>query len=116
MKHYLNLFKALSDETRLRIVVLLSQKELCVCQIEEALKLSQVKVSRHLTVLKYSGLVEARRQGLWVYYSLKDPKNKVEENLFNSFNQYLSKEKELKADLANMKKCVRRPVDKGTQK
>ncbi len=62
------LFKALSDETRLRIYLLLGQGELCVCQIQVALAMSQTKISRHLTVLRNAGLVTARREGLWMYY------------------------------------------------
>lgn len=111
MKQYVDLFKALSDETRLRIMVLLSEKELCVCQIEAALGLPQAKVSRHLTVLRYAGLAKDRRDGLWIYYSLAEPKNKVEENLFNCFRECLRKEKFFRVDLANMKKCIARPLE-----
>jgi ArsR family transcriptional regulator, arsenate/arsenite/antimonite-responsive transcriptional repressor len=64
------LFKALGDETRLRIVALLSHGELCVCHLEEALRLSQPKVSRHLATLRSAGVVEHRREGTWVYYRL----------------------------------------------
>lgn len=111
MKQYLSLFKALSDETRLRIVVLLSEKELCVCQIEAALELPQVKISRHLTVLRNSGLVKDRRDGLWIYYSLEEPRNKVEENLFKCFRECLRREEHFRVDLANMKKCIAQPLD-----
>jgi ArsR family transcriptional regulator, arsenate/arsenite/antimonite-responsive transcriptional repressor len=64
------LFKALGDETRLRIVALLSHGELCVCHVEAALGVSQPHASRHLLVLKNAGVVEARRAGSWVYYRL----------------------------------------------
>jgi ArsR family transcriptional regulator, arsenate/arsenite/antimonite-responsive transcriptional repressor len=64
------LFKALGDETRLRIVALLSQRELCVCHLEAALGLSQPNASRQLAVLKNAGVVDARREGSWVYYRL----------------------------------------------
>ena len=66
------LFKALGDETRLRIVALLSHGELCVCHIEAALSLSQPTASRHLSVLRSAGVVEPRREGTWVYYRLAD--------------------------------------------
>ena len=71
---YTTLFKALSDETRLRIFLLLKE-ELCVCQIQVALAMSQTKVSRHLTVLRNAGLVTARRDGLWMYYSRAVPES-----------------------------------------
>ena len=64
------LFRALGDETRLRIVALLTHGELCVCHLEDALGLSQPNASRHLTVLKSAGIVEHRRVGTWVYYKL----------------------------------------------
>ena len=111
MRQYTDLFKALSDETRLRIIILLSEKELCVCQIEAALSLPQAKVSRHLAVLRYAGLVRDRRDGLWIYYSLTEPRNKVEENLFQCFRECLRKEKFFRADLLSMKKCVAQPLD-----
>jgi ArsR family transcriptional regulator len=64
------LFKALADDTRLRIVALLSHGELCVCHLEEALGLSQPNVSRQLGILRAAGVVEDRREGNWVYYRL----------------------------------------------
>src|SRR5262250_1886651 len=64
------LFKALGDETRLRIVALLSHGELCVCHLEDALGISQPNASRHLAVLRNAGVVEPRRNGNWVYYRL----------------------------------------------
>ncbi len=70
MKNVLNALKALSDETRLRIINLLYEKELCVCDIMEVLQINQTKTSRHLSYLKSSGLVSDRKQAQWVYYSL----------------------------------------------
>jgi ArsR family transcriptional regulator, arsenate/arsenite/antimonite-responsive transcriptional repressor len=61
-------FKALSDETRLRILALLAQGELCVCDLMAILELPQSTVSRHLATLRHAGLVEDRRQGVWMYY------------------------------------------------
>jgi ArsR family transcriptional regulator len=63
-------FRALGDDTRLRIVALLSHGELCVCHLQEALCLSQPNVSRQLGVLRAAGLVRDRREGNWVYYRL----------------------------------------------
>ena len=63
-------FKALADPTRVRIVGLLGGGETCVCHIHESLRLPQSLVSRHLAYLRRAGLVEARKQGLWVHYRL----------------------------------------------
>ena len=70
------LFKALADATRLRILGLLLTGEVCVCHIHESLKIPQPKASRHLAYLRNAGLVETRRDGLWVNYrmaTLPDP-------------------------------------------
>jgi ArsR family transcriptional regulator, arsenate/arsenite/antimonite-responsive transcriptional repressor len=64
------LFKALADATRLRILGLLLTGEVCVCNIHESLKIPQSKASRHLAYLRRSGLVETRRDGLWIHYRL----------------------------------------------
>ena len=70
------LFKALADATRLRILGLLLTGEVCVCDIHESLKITQPKASRHLAYLRRAGLVETRREGLWIHYrmgTLADP-------------------------------------------
>ena len=77
MKEIVRLFKALSDETRLRILRLLLNGELCICELMEVLELPQSNVSRHMAYLKNAGLVDDRREAVWVYYSLIEPRNKV---------------------------------------
>lgn len=67
------LFRALSDDTRLRILGLLAAGEVCVCHIHGALDLPQPMVSRHLAYLRKSGLAAARRDGLWMHYRLQMP-------------------------------------------
>jgi ArsR family transcriptional regulator len=64
------LFQALADGTRLRILGLLLTGEVCVCDIHETLKIPQPKASRHLAYLRRSGLVDTRRDGLWIHYRL----------------------------------------------
>jgi len=72
MRQTTNLLKALTDETRLRILALLGHGELCVCDLIAVLELPQSTVSRHLALLKNAGWVTDRRQGLWMYYHLAD--------------------------------------------
>lgn len=67
------MFKALADDTRLRILALLASGEVCVCHIHGALDLPQPTVSRHLAYLRKTGLVAARREGLWMHYRLEMP-------------------------------------------
>ena len=67
-----HLFKALADVTRLRILGLLLTGEVCVCHIHESLRIPQPKASRHLAYLRRAGLVNTRRDGLWVHYRLAD--------------------------------------------
>lgn len=72
MDELIPLFKALSDETRLRILKLLEEGELCVCDIVAALGMVQPKVSFHLKILKDAGLLMDRKQGKWVHYNIHD--------------------------------------------
>lgn len=72
MKILLNTFKALSEETRLRILKLLEHRELCVCHIVAALDMVQPKVSFHLNVLKEAGFLKDRKAGRWTYYRLDE--------------------------------------------
>ena len=65
-----NVFKALADKTRLRILALLGNNEVCVCHMHDTLDLPQPTVSRHLAYLRKSGLVEARRDGVWMHYQV----------------------------------------------
>lgn len=110
MQEELNLFKALSDQTRLRIMVLLAEKELCVCHLEWALGLTQAKISRHLNVLRHAGLVQCRREGLWVFYSLAKPKNKLEKAIHRYLKEYFAEK--FKNDLSKMKRCISKPLSK----
>jgi ArsR family transcriptional regulator len=72
MEELTALFKALSDETRLRIIKLLEGGELCVCDITAALDMVQPKVSFHLSALKEAGLIKDRKSGKWIHYSLNE--------------------------------------------
>ena len=81
MLQAMQMFRALADETRLRILNLLQQRELCVCQIVEVLDLGQSKVSRHLAHLRNAGLVKDRRDATWMYYTLADPQGPLHEQI-----------------------------------
>jgi ArsR family transcriptional regulator len=91
LRNLVKVFKALADETRIRLLKLLQQRELCVCELVQALDMTQSRVSRNLGILKNAGLVKDRRDGLWVHYSLCE----------RSFNEYALPLLELLKDWAN---------------
>jgi len=78
MQKILEILKILSDETRLKIVSLLAENELCVCELMEALRMSQSRISNHLRILRNTRIIEAKREGKWIFYSLpRDTMDKV---------------------------------------
>lgn len=78
------IFKALADGTRLRILALLLGGEVCVCHIHESLGVPQPTVSRHLAYLRRAGLVQGRKDGLWVHYGLSEPHDEVLRTVLSS--------------------------------
>lgn len=107
---YTALFKALSDETRLRIFLLLKD-ELCVCQIQVALAMSQTKISRHLTVLRTAGLVIARREGLWMYYSRAVPESRYLRIFMQQLADWLEADPDLMASVVSDPRYAALPPD-----
>jgi len=101
------MFKALSDGTRLRIVNLLLERELCVCEVMEVLKATQSKASRHLTYLKNTGLVRNRRKGLWVYYSLTKPRGAVHRQLLKTVRDSRTQIGLLRIDLNKLSRVTK---------
>ncbi len=97
MADSVQLFRALADETRLRILNLLCRQELCVCQIVHVLEIGQSKASRHLAYLKNAGLVRDRREGLWMHYSLARPDGHLHQQVV----QWLSRAEEEIPSAAN---------------
>lgn len=106
LQTYTTIFKALSDETRLRIYLLLGKGEICVCQIQVALGISQTKVSRHLTVLRHAGLVNARREGQWMYYSKALPDNPPHRAFIRDLTRVLEADEDLMASVATDDRCA----------
>jgi len=98
------LFKALGDETRLRIVALLSHGELCVCHLHEALGLSQPNISRQLSVLRAAGIVADRREGKWVHYRLRPQADRDCERQLRALVRAFAKRGVLRGDVARLVK------------
>lgn len=97
-------FRALGDETRVRILALLVHGELCVCHLEEALGLSQPNCSRQLGILKSAGIVDSRRDGTWVYYRITDQEHDSVKNVLDVLAKTFGSERALRVDHARIKK------------
>jgi ArsR family transcriptional regulator len=107
MREESNVFRVLSDPTRLRLAILLAVKgETCVCMLAQALGAPDFKISRHLGVMRSAGLVEARREGTWMYYKLAGSRNRLEECLQECFRDCLANHKTIKEDLKRLAKAT----------
>lgn len=104
MQKLFQMFKAMSDETRLRLLHLLSQGELCVCDLVDILGELQTKVSRHLAYLKHTGWVSDRREGQWVFYSLAEPRDAVHRCLIECIQECFSTYPQMEEDLRKLER------------
>jgi len=107
MKDEAGFFKALAEPTRLRLAVLLSLRgETCVCMLAQALAEPEFKVSRHLGIMRSSGMVQARRNGAWMYYSLTKPRSAFEKNLQDCLHKCFAGHPTVEADLKRLSKAA----------
>lgn len=108
MKQLIDLFTALADASRLRILnLLLASEGLCVCDIEAALDFTQTKVSRHMRYLRERGLVRVRRSGRWMYYSLTPDLRKERENMLAELRSMMKSMNQPASDLARLSRRIR---------
>lgn len=105
--HIDTMFRAFSDRTRLRILRLLVDGEICVGDLVEILQLPQPTVSRHLAYLRKAELVEVRKEGQWVYYSLATSQSSFQSKLYECLEDCFGEVPELKADARRAKKVKR---------
>jgi ArsR family transcriptional regulator len=105
LQELLKAFKALGDETRIRLLKLLQQRELCVCELIQALNMTQSRVSRNLGILKNAGLVKDRRDGLWVHYSLNDDAKPYIKELLEMLKDSCNDDKIIAKDLFELSKA-----------
>lgn len=89
------LFAALADKTRLRLLNLIRDEEVCVCFFTEVMDLSQPKISRHLAYLRKAGIVESRKEGKWVHYRISDKLGSEGLSLLDNTLELLGKQKEM---------------------
>ena len=102
MEDIAHIYKALSEQMRLRILMLLTQGELCVCDLMAVLDEPQSKVSRHLAYLKHSGLIQGKRVGTWMHYFLRDPLDELVSAHIEFLNRELSGLSWARADAEKM--------------
>lgn len=106
MRSTIDHLKLLADHSRVRILLLLEQKELCVCQIMGVLGMSQPLVSRNLSMLQKGGYLDDRRQGKMMFYSLRKQLPQPQQSLLELLKQELSGSAQMKDDLNSLKDCT----------
>ena len=103
------LFQALGDKTRLRLLNLMGEQELCVCFFVEILAQPQPKISRHLAYLRKTGVVTSRREGKWMHYRIALPSNPHAREVLQGVLEWLSEDKVMQADRARLTRACCSP-------
>ena len=102
-------FQALGDNTRLRLLNLIGDQEICVCYFVEILNQPQPKISRHLAYLRNAGVVTTRRDGKWMHYRIVMPPNEGAARVLQEILQWFKEEKTMQADRAKLTKACCTP-------
>jgi ArsR family transcriptional regulator, arsenate/arsenite/antimonite-responsive transcriptional repressor len=98
MKEFIKVMRALSDPNRVKILKLLQQREMCVCEIQAAIGIAQPTVSKHLKSLEDAGLVDRKKEGLWVNYSLTGGgRSRYAASLLGNLRHWLDDDAEIRA-------------------
>ena len=103
-------FQALGDTTRLRLLNLMGDREICVCFFVEILEQGQPKISRHLAYLRRAGIVEARREGKWMHYRIVMPPNIGAAQVLRQTLSWLKEDRLMQADRARLSKACCSPA------
>lgn len=101
----IEIFKALAEETRLRIFAQIIKGDMCVCEIEECLELTQSNASRHLTALKRAGILESYKTAQWTYYKISETFILENKELYNYLVQKTKELKTFELDTEKYDKC-----------
>ncbi len=108
MQDLIKAMKAISDETRLRILKILLERECCVCEVMQALDISQSRASRNLGILQNAGFLKTRRDGIWIVYSLEwRTANRYATSLAELLRDSLASNEVLAKDRERLKKAER---------
>lgn len=108
--HMERFFQALGDATRLRLLNLMGDQELCVCYFVEILDQPQPKISRHLAYLRRAGIVEARREGKWMHYRITPPQDAGAAALLHQALAWLKQDRTMQSDRARLSKACCTPT------
>ena len=103
------LFRALADPTRLRLLNLVADREICVCYLVEILRTSQPKISRHLAYLRKAGIVAARREGKWMHYRLAIPRDEVAGRILHEALKHLREKPAMQRDILRLRSACCAP-------
>lgn len=101
----IDILKALADDTRLRILSQILKSEMCVCEIEDSLELTQSNASRHLTVLKKAGILESYKNAQWTYYKISEEFIKENKELYDYVIRKISEVPCYEKDCDSFEKC-----------
>jgi len=112
MREFMAITKALADTSRVRTLMLLVPGELCVCQIINVLGLAPSTVSKHMTILYQARLVEARKEGRWIYYRLSDGGSPMHQKALRWLNNALADNEQIQKDVAKLKLSLEVSADK----
>ena len=102
-------FRALADRTRLRLLNLMRDDEVCVCFFVEILKTNQPKISRHLAYLRRAGVVDARRDGQWIHYRIAEPEDADVARMLKDLMSWLANDHEMQRDRERLVKICCAP-------
>ena len=115
MKEFIKVMKALSDPNRVMLVKMLQKRTMCVCEVQAALGIAQPTVSKHLKILEGAGLVDRKKEGLWVNYSLTDGgRSPYAASLLGNLRHWFADDPGIR-DLIEKSKALRREDLCGTQ-
>ena len=103
-------FQALADNTRLRLLNLMGDHEVCVCYFVEILRVPQPRISRHLAYLRNAGIVSARREGKWMHYRIVTPPHNGAAQILRQTLDWLEEDKAMQTDRAHLAKACCAPA------
>jgi len=114
MKDVVKIFKALADPTRLRIVLLLRQRELCVCELMFILRMGQSRISHHMRVLRDAGIAGDVREGRWIIYRVPEEARALLEGLFaGPLRERIELSREASEDGRKLQTCIKENIRGG---